>query len=116
MWRALMMIAGFVMMAGCTDNRPERTLPPEDVSKPRILRRSMTDFLEKPDKKLTPAMAEARFGKPDAINRIADTRSFSYIYDLGFGLELELGFFGTDPQIYAVIRDPDGTVRELPMK
>ena len=164
MWRALMMMAGLVVMAGCTDNRPElmlpedvgkpkplprgttgfqeksdkpltppiaearldksvnagnrpeQPLPPEDMSKPRLCQRGMINFLEKPDKTLTPAMAEARLGKPDAIDGNVSKGMFSYIYDIGPGIELELGFHGTNPLIYAVIREPNGTIHELPLK
>ena len=60
--------------------------------------RTLDEFQEKLTKDLTPARAEALFGKPD---RMLGSGLIIYEYDLGGGEKLRLGFPGFAPILSA---------------
>ena len=59
---------------------------------------------------LTPALAESRLGKPDAIE---GSGLLIYRYDLKNDVTLRLGFPGYRPLMYAKLIHKDGQVEDL---
>jgi hypothetical protein len=75
--------------------------------------RALADFTPKLDKALTPAAADAAFGKPDGIT---GSGLIIYVYRLSDGRELWLGFPGYQPILYAKVKSPDGKLADLELK
>jgi hypothetical protein len=75
--------------------------------------RSLADFQPKLDKALTPAAADAAFGKPDGIT---GSGLLIYVYLLSDGRALWLGFPGYQPILYAKVKSPDGKLTDLELK
>lgn len=75
--------------------------------------RALADFTPKLTKTLTPAAADAAFGKPDGIT---GSGLLIYVYRLSDGRALWLGFPGYQPIFYAKVRSPDGKDVDLELK
>jgi hypothetical protein len=112
MWRTLMMLAGIAGMAGCMSNEPEPVLS-TDMGVRRYAGRSLAAFQAKLDKKLTPALAEKRFGNPDSVT---GSGLLIYVYKLEDGRELLLGFPGFEPITYAKVKATDESITDLLLK
>ena len=109
---ALCVLAAFVA-AGCARISPE---PPAKTGNQAVRRpqgRTLAELESKLDKTLTPIAAKARLGKPD---KITGSGLLIYVYVLGDGREVWMGFPGYAPIMYAKVKAKDGSVMDLKLR
>jgi hypothetical protein len=93
------------LLVSACDPAPPTAGDPDDA-------RTVASMLPKLTRSLTPASAEAAFGKPDEIT---GSGLIIYRYRVEGGRTLSLGFPGHAPITYAKVLDASGVAEELPL-
>jgi hypothetical protein len=98
----LIAVAFPLLFAACTKSTTDPVAVPLTVA----------NMLPRLSRSLTPAAAEATFGKP---NETPGSGLIIYVYDVEAGKKVYLGFPGFAPITYARLVDANGASQELPL-
>ena len=97
-----------LLVAACSNGAP---IPVDPVVVTG--QRTVASMLPKLTRSLTPAIAEATFGKP---NEITGSGLLIYVYDVEAGKRVFLSFPGFAPIMSASVRESTGASQALPLR
>ena len=97
-----------LLLAGCSS----ASVDPDVASSTATAPRTVASMLPRLSRSLTPAGAEAIFGKPD---QTTGSGLIIYVYKVEEGKSIYLGFPGYAPITYAKLIDANGAGLELPL-
>lgn len=104
----LIAVAFPLLLAGCTKNSTDPAPASGTVTGPL----TVASMLPRLSRSLTPAKAEAMFGKPD---QTTGSGLIIYVYRVEAGKLVYLGFPGFAPIMYAKLLDANGASQDLPL-
>jgi hypothetical protein len=109
MSRTCVIVLAFpLLLAGCSRNSTDPVAASGLVTGPL----TVASMLPRLSRSLTPARAEAVFGKPD---QITGSGLLIFVYKVEMGKLVYLGFPGFAPITYARLLDANGASQELPL-